>query len=437
MTSSWKTFGRTVEIITIVLLVFAVSYLWVNSGSEDTEAPQVASQAPDAETETVERSYQPPVPSSADTGTYRQLEETPPYIDISPPADLYQQPYQTGPAASSTIFARSCDSNRTLSSSLPPTANAGRITLKIATVAPEGSQWMKDMRASAKEIQERTYGRVQIRYYGGGVMGNDTKVLGKIRLGILHGGAFTPSALQKIYPDLSIYGLPFLFQSNDEVDYVRKKLDERLLRGLREAGFVSFGFAATGFAVIMSNEPVRGLDDLIGKRVWVPEGETISHTSMEALSLRPVILPLTDVLTGLQTGLIDIVSMSPIGALVLQWHTKVKFITDMPLVYTMGFMAVDIRAFNKIDAADQEILTEVMTRVYCHFDKANLIDNKEAYEALLITGIQNVMVTVDEFVRIREIVEASNRRLVEQGFFSKTLYEDLLDYIEDFRIQSR
>ena len=62
--------------------------------------------------------------------------------------------------------------------------------LKIATVAPEGSGWMKEMRASAKEIQERTDGRVQIKYYGGGVMGNDTKVLGKIRIGNLHGGAF-------------------------------------------------------------------------------------------------------------------------------------------------------------------------------------------------------------------------------------------------------
>ena len=98
---------------------------------------------------------------------------------------------------------------------------ADAATLKIATVAPEGSAWMKEMRAGAKEIQERTEGRVQIKFYGGGVMGNDGKVLGKIRIGNLHGGAFTPSALQKIYPEIALYGLPLTFESVEEVAYVR------------------------------------------------------------------------------------------------------------------------------------------------------------------------------------------------------------------------
>jgi TRAP-type C4-dicarboxylate transport system substrate-binding protein len=139
---------------------------------------------------------------------------------------------------------------------------AGAATLKIATVTPEGSQWMKDMRASAKEIKERTEGRVQIKYYGGGVMGNDTKVLGKIRIGALQGGAFTPSALANQYPNLNIYGMPLVFDSEEEAAYVRGKLDSKLQAGMEEAGFVSFGFAAGGFAIIMSNTPVRSLDDL-------------------------------------------------------------------------------------------------------------------------------------------------------------------------------
>ena len=205
--------------------------------------------------------------------------------------------------------------------------------LKIATVTPEGSAWMEAMRAGAKEIKERTDGRVEIKYYGGGVMGNDDKVLGKIRIGNLHGGAFTPSALQSIYPDVSLYGLPLVFDSEEEAAYVRDRLDQTLRDGMSDKGFVTFGFAATGFAVLMSNEPVKGLADLKGKRVWVPEGDTISYASMEALSLSPVTLPMTDVLTGLQTGLIDIVAVSPIGALVLQWHTKVSYVTAMkPMV---------------------------------------------------------------------------------------------------------
>jgi len=313
---------------------------------------------------------------------------------------------------------------------------ANAAVLKIATVAPEGSSWMRDMRASAKEIQELTDGRVQIKYYGGGVMGNDTKVLGKIRIGNLHGGAFTPSALQKIYPEISLYGLPLMFESNEEVAYIRARLDQTITDGLEEAGFINFGFAAGGFAVIMSNKPVTSLNDLKGKKVWVPEGDTISYASMEALALSPVTLPLTDVLTGLQTGLIDIVMMSPIGALVLQWHTKVEFITDLPLVYTMGFMAIDKKAFNKISPADQDVVRQVMTRTYVQMNDANLDDNKEALQALLNTGIEQVALAENEISEIRSILRKSNRDMAEQGDYSLVLYERMLQYLQEYRVGS-
>lgn len=310
---------------------------------------------------------------------------------------------------------------------------ANAATLKIATVAPEGSAWMKEMRVGAKEIEERTEGRVQIKFYGGGVMGNSSKVLGKIRIGNLHGGAFTPSALQKIYPEISLYGLPLTFESVEEVAYVRARLDKTIQDGLEKAGYINFGFASGGFAVIMSNNPVKGLGDMKGKRVWVPEGDTISYATMQALSLSPVTLPLTDVLTGLQTGLIDIVAMSPVGALVLQWHTKVKFITDMPLVYTMGFMAIDKRAFKKIDVADQQIVREVMTRTYADLDEVSLSDNVEAMQALLNTGIESVELDPEEASEIRSILSRSNRGMAEQGEYSLDLYNEMMQFVEEYR----
>ncbi|MDH3748337.1 MAG: TRAP transporter substrate-binding protein DctP [Gammaproteobacteria bacterium] len=310
---------------------------------------------------------------------------------------------------------------------------ASAATLKIATVTPEGSQWMKDMRASAAEIKEKTEGRVQIKYYGGGVMGNDTKVLGRIRIGALQGGAFTPSALSEKYPDINLYGLPLIFNSEDEVNYVRERMDVSLGEGLAESGFVTFGFAGGGFAVIMSNTPVRGLDDLKGKRVWVPEGDTISYASMEALSLSPVTLPLTDVLTGLQTGLIDIVAISPIGALVLQWHTKVKYMTELPLVYTLGFMAIDRKAFAKIKPEDQAIVREVMERTYEKFDAASPADNRGARDALLNTGIETVPYDEVELNRIRNVLLQSNRKLGARGDFTLKVYDEMLGHIDEYR----
>jgi TRAP-type C4-dicarboxylate transport system substrate-binding protein len=310
---------------------------------------------------------------------------------------------------------------------------ASATTLKIATVTPEGSQWMKNLRESAQEIKQRTDGRVQIKYYGGGVMGNDTKVLGKIRIGALQGGAFTPAALSDIYPDLNIYGMPLVFDSEEEAAYVRKRLDSKLQEGLEAAGYINFGFASGGFAIVMSNTPVKGLDDLKGKRVWVPEGDSISYASMEALSLAPVTLPLTDVLTGLQTGLIDIVAMSPIGALVLQWHTKIKYMTEIPLVYTVGFMAVDKRAFNKLGEADQQVIRDVMQETYEKFDRANLEDNREARDALLNSGIESVPFDAEEVARLRERLMVSNRKIGEEGAFDIALYDRMLGYVKEYR----
>jgi TRAP-type C4-dicarboxylate transport system substrate-binding protein len=307
--------------------------------------------------------------------------------------------------------------------------------LKIATVTPEGSQWMTDMRDSAKEIKERTEGRVQIKYYGGGVMGNAQKVLSRIRIGSLQGGAFTPSELASQYKDLNLYGLPMVFDSEEEAAYARSHLDQKLKAGLEDAGWVNFGFAGGGFAILMSNTPISTLDDLRGKKVWVPEGDTISRQSMEAMSLSPVSLPLTDVLTGLQTGLIDIVAMSPIGALVLQWHTKVKYITELPLVYTLGFMAVDKRAFNKISEPDQAIVREVMERTYRNFDEQNLIDNRGARDALLNAGLESVPFDIEEYQRIRNVLMVSTAALGEQGLFSPELFEEMLRYAQEYRDQ--
>ena len=307
------------------------------------------------------------------------------------------------------------------------------VTLKIATATPDGTQWMDDMRSGAKEIKERTEGRVQIKYYGGGIKGDDKKVLGQIRIRQLQGGAFTPSALASQYSDLNLYGMPLIFDSEEEAAYVRSRLDARLQKGLEDAGFVNFGFATSGFAIIMSNTPVSSLSDLKGKRVWVPEGDTISYASMQALSLSPVTLPLTDVLTGLQTGLIDIVAIPPYVALILQWHTKVKYVTRVPLVYTFGFMAVDKKAFEKITPDDQTIVREVMSKIYENFNKVNLVDNENAFDALLNSGIKAVDYDQAAYDEIRNVLLESNRQMGEQGMFSIELYDEMMRHVDEYR----
>ena len=312
-------------------------------------------------------------------------------------------------------------------------AASAATTLKIATVTPEGSQWMKDMRAVADAIKEQTDGRVVVKYYGGGSMGTDSQVLKRISIGALQGGVFTPSALMEKYGDIGLYGLPMVFQSEDEARFARSRLDTKIAAGLEEAGFVSFGFAATGFAMIMSNEPVKGLNDLKGKRVWIPEGDTISKKTMEALAVTPIPLPLTDVYTALQTGALDIIGMSSVGAVILQYHTKLKYVTDVPLIYTMGFMALDKKAFDKLSADDQRIFRELMGALYAKYDVLNLEDDREAKQALFNAGLERIVPDANELAGIQAVLAQSNAELAARGIVSPTLYEELLGHVAEYR----
>ena len=308
-----------------------------------------------------------------------------------------------------------------------------RTQFKIATLLPENTDRVKRMRAAADEIEERTDGRVSFKYYFGGSQGSDDKVLYKMKIGQLHGTTFSPAALQKVYPDINIYGLPFIFESGDEVDYVRKRMDAKFQRGLEEAGFVNFGFAGGGFAMVLSNEPVRSHNDLKGQKVWVPEGDIFSYEAMQALKLTPVPLEIANVMTGLQTGLIDIVAIPPAGALIFQWHTKVNYVTQMPVLFTMYFMVIDARAFKRIEATDQAIVREVMGNLYAEFDAAERKDAPDALQALMNAGVESVEPLPDEFENLQEETAIANRSMADRGMFSTELLEEMLSHVQDFR----
>ncbi len=313
-----------------------------------------------------------------------------------------------------------------------PIAEA-KTQLKIATFLPENTDRVKKMLAAADEIDVRTEGRVTFKFYYGGSQGGDDKVLYKLKIGQLHGSTFSPAALQKPYPDINIYGLPFIFESEEEVDYVRKFMDAKFQRGLEEAGFVNFGFAGADFAMVLSNEPIRSHNDLKGKKFWVPEGDVFTYEAMKALDLTPIPFEIANVLTGLQTGLIDIVAIPPAGALLFQWHTKVKYVTRMPIIFTMHFMVIDVKAFKKIDASDQAIVREVMGRLYAELDAAERKEAPKALQALINSGVESVEPNPGEFEKLREETAKANRSMANRDMFSSELLEEMLLHVQEYR----
>ncbi|MBT8079832.1 MAG: TRAP transporter substrate-binding protein DctP [Gammaproteobacteria bacterium] len=304
--------------------------------------------------------------------------------------------------------------------------------IKIATLVPQNTAWGSKIDAGRKEIAARTDERVKLKIYYGGVQGHAGKVKQRIRFGQLHGGDFTPTDFQDSMPDLNIYGLPFVFQSNEEVAYVRSRMDETLSAGFEEQGLVTFGFAGE-FAIVLSNEPVRSLEDLRGKQIWLPEGDSISDRAMKRLQLVPNSKPISDVITGLRTGLFDVVAAPPAAAVALQWHTSVKYFTDMPVLYAMSFMAIDKRVFNKLSAGDQAIVSEVLRRVYKEINDNGPLDAANAKDALANSGIQSVQPADGELEKIRRVMADNNRDMARQGLFSLQLLEQMQGHIADFR----
>jgi TRAP-type C4-dicarboxylate transport system substrate-binding protein len=259
--------------------------------------------------------------------------------------------------------------------------------------------------------------------------------LRRIRIGQLHGGAFTAGGLAERYPALNLYGLPLLFNSLDEVDFVRARLDPKLAAGLEAAGFVSLGFSEGGLANLMSKEPIRNVEDLRRKKIWVPEGDAISFLAMEALGLSPVVLPATDVLTALQTGLLDVVANSPVGALVLQWHTKVKYRTELPVSYAMGVFAIEARVFASLSSEDQRVLREVMGGVMRDIDRESREDNRRAAEVMTGTGVAPLTVTNTDIESLRTTIEAIYPTLRGRADVDVVMFDELLAVLAEYRAE--
>jgi TRAP-type C4-dicarboxylate transport system substrate-binding protein len=297
--------------------------------------------------------------------------------------------------------------------------------LKIATIAPDGTRWMQEMRAGAATIEERTGGRVKLKFYPGGVMGNDATVMRKIRAGQLHGGAFTGGSLGELYPDMQIYALPFLFRDYAEVDAVRARLDPVLARGLEARGMVALGISEGGFAFLFSDTPVPDVAALKDKKAWIPEGDAIGAAALRAAGTAPVPLPIADVYTGLQTGLVDTVASTPSAAIAFQWHTRMRYANDLPLSYLIGVLAVSRDAFARLPPADQEVVRGVMGDVFRRLDRANREDNAAARAALEERGVPFVLPTPAERQGWEAIGARAREDLEGRALFSPEILQQL------------
>lgn len=315
---------------------------------------------------------------------------------------------------------------------LAPVAQAAT-TLKIATLVPDGTNWMKLMRQAADDIKQETGSRVKIKYFPGGVQGSDKSVLRKMQIRQLQGGAVSTGAMSHITNVTQLYSLPFTFRNLDEVRAVRAEYDQYIAAALQEKGYILLGLSEGGFAYLMSNKPLKSSVDVRSQKVWVPEGDIISQTTFENGQVEPISLPVSDVYTSLQTGLIDTVAVNATSAIALQWHTKLSYATDFPLAFIFGMLVVDERAFSKIDAADQAVVKRIMAATFRAMDVQNEKDEQGARAALAQNGMQFVELTEEDKLAWRKMAQDSIDTLREKSVYPADLYNQLKQSLENKR----
>lgn len=306
-------------------------------------------------------------------------------------------------------------------------------TIKFATLAPEGSTWMNVMKEYDQAIRKESGGRLGFKIYPGGVQGDENVVLRKIKLGQLHSAGITGNGMTTIAPKVRILDSPFLFRSYAEADYITKSFDKEFTQAFDEGGFVNLGWAEVGFIYVFTNTPVRSPADMKDVKMWMWEGDPIAEATFQTIGIHPIQLSISDVLTSLQTRLIDGVYTSPLAAIALQWFTRVKYMLNVPLADASGAVVISKKKFDEIPPDLQEILVR-NGRIYMQkLTQASREENAKSIETLKKNGIMVIDVDSRQTLDSYNEIGRKARRLLVGKLFS----QDLLDRVErslgDFR----
>ena len=310
---------------------------------------------------------------------------------------------------------------------------AQQYTIKFATLATDGTTWLNVMREYDAAVRKESGGRMGFKLYPGGVQGEDKDVMRKIRLGQLHSAGITGVGVGEISPKLRIHDAPFLFENPAEVDYFLKTFESELNAEFTKNDFVNLGWAEVGFVYVLTNKPVRSVADMNGVKMWAWEGDPIAAAAFQALGISPIPLSVTDVLTSLQTGLINGAYTSPLAAVALQWNTRVKYMLNVPLADASGAVVISKKKFDTLPPDLQEILLRNGRKYMGELTRKSREENAAAIQTMKKNGVQ--VLEVADPKMLKEF--AATGKKARQSLVGKLFDQDFLNRVEkaiaDFR----
>jgi len=306
------------------------------------------------------------------------------------------------------------------------------IVIKMATLAPKGSSWMKTFDILNNEVMKKTENKVQFKIYPDGVLGDETDMLRKMQMGQIQGAALSSGGLSVPFKEIYVLQIPFLFQTYEEVDSILTKMDSFFRKGFENNGYIFLGWSEAGFVYLMSNSPISSVSDLKKVKIWIWEESPMSKAIFDEAGVSAIPLSVPDVLVGLQTRMVDVVYTPPTLAISLQWFTKIKYMTDVPLVYLSGGIVVSKETFKQIPPAFQNILIESSQR---HLDQLKIVTRNENREAIKVMMKNGVKIVTPSHEQIEEFRKLSNRAMerISGQTFSKNVLDEVTSSLEDYR----
>jgi TRAP-type C4-dicarboxylate transport system substrate-binding protein len=253
-----------------------------------------------------------------------------------------------------------------------------------------------------------------------------------MKSGEIHGAEFTSGEAALVSRDIELMSTVLTFKDYEEADHVFEKMSVHLKEQLGKRGYVVLGWLEVGFVYMMSMEPIESLSDIRDKKVWIPQGDRVSRAVFEAMGVPPIPMTIADVILALQTGQIDTVGNSLVGAIVLQWHTSVKYITDTPILYAYGLLMITRDAYDRIPDRYKKTVHETIDRYFNELKMDIRKTNRDSAQTLIRQGIQFVPVSPENYEEFEQFIMGIKDQLLEKEFPGESLI-NLRKYINEYR----
>ena len=235
--------------------------------------------------------------------------------------------------------------------------------IKLATVVPDGSVWDKSLKQMGVDWKAATGDRVALTVFSGGSQGDESTVLRKIRLNALQGASLTVVGLSAIDWSFNVFNIPFFFQSYDELNAVIETLTPTLKQRLEQKGFVLVHWGHGGWLQVFSKQPVQTVADLKRMKLYTSAGDDTMTQWYKANGFQPRAMAMTDVLTGLTTGMIDALPTTPIASMAFQWYKQTPYMLDLGISPIVGATVVSKKTWDRISPADRAKMSEISLKV--------------------------------------------------------------------------